>query len=109
MTVAVRVNGVLSCGAAAEYHGLEIFGRPGIRRAVRLVDAKAQSVLESAARVLLLTHDLGPVQSQVFVDQVGWVNFLMLRFTYRDLQRRPLWVVAVVRETLAGHRRARER
>ena len=101
-------------------------------------------MLESAARVLLLTHDLGPVESQVYVDQVGWVDFLVqgrlvievdgyavhrdrfaedrrrdaellrqgflvLRFTYRDLLRRPQWVVAVIRETLAGHRRARER
>ena len=226
VTVAVRLNGVLSCGAAAEHHGLEVFGRPSIhvttvgardvgrhgpvlhrapvgerygaaratplrqtlrdccrclpvaqavsvldsavrqgrvelaelatlvphsgtdrpaiRRAVRLVDPKAQSVLESAARVLLLIHDLGPVDSQVYVDQVGWVDFLVqgrlvievdgyavhrdrfaedrrrdaellrqgflvLRFTYRDLLRRPQWVVAVIRETLAGHRRARER
>ena len=114
---------------------------PAIRRAVRLVDPQAQSVLESAARVLLVSDGLGPLRSQVHVEQVGWVDFLLqdwlvievdgyavhrerfdedrrrdaelvrqgyvvLRFTYRDIERRPQWVLSVVRETLrTGHRR----
>lgn len=61
--------------------------------AVRLVDPQAQSVLESAARVLLVQSCLGEVASQVYVARVGWV-------------------VEVVRDALrehAAHRRARER
>lgn len=119
-----------------------------LRAAVRLVDPLSQSVLESAARVLLLTAGIGPVQSQVEVDRVGWVDlvvagwlvievdgyavhrerfredrrrdaelvrqgFVVLRFTYDDVERRPQWVLSVVRETLAlgspAHRSARER
>jgi very-short-patch-repair endonuclease len=201
-TEAVRRAAVLSCGAAAQHHGLEVFGRvalhlaaPGpravsrstvfhrrpvecdarvttlrqtlidccrclpiaqavsvldsamrqgrvdadelaamvpprgpwarrLRAAVRLVDPKAQSVLESAARVLFETAGLGPVESQVEVPRVGWVDlvvagwlvievdgyavhrerfredrrrdaelvrqgFVVLRFTYADLEHRP--------------------
>lgn len=115
--------------------------------AVRMVDPQAQSVLESAARVLFLSNGLGPVESQVPVDRVGWVDlvlqgwlvvevdgyavhrerfeedrrrdaelvrqgYVVLRFTYRDVHRRPQWVLDVVRDTLrrgAGHRRARDR
>lgn len=119
-----------------------------LREAVRLADPQAQSVLESAARVLFVTAGIGPVQSQVEVPRVGWVDlvvagwlvievdgyavhrgrfredrrrdaelvrqgFAVLRFTYDDLERRPEWVLAVVRETLAlgspAHRSARER
>ena len=40
-------------------------------------------------------------------------GFVVLRFTYEDLERRPQWVLSVVRETLAlgrpGHLSARER
>lgn len=119
-----------------------------LRDAVRLVDPQAQSVLESAARVLFATAGLGPIESQVEIPRVGWVDlvvagwlvievdgyavhrdrfredrrrdaelvrqgFAVLRFTYDDLERRPRWVLAVVRETLAvgspAHRSARER
>ncbi len=119
-----------------------------VRETVRLVDPKAQSVLESAARVLLVGAAVGVVESQVEVPRVGWVDvvvdgwlvvevdgyavhrdrfredrrrdaelvrqgFVVLRFTYEDLERRPEWVLRVVRETLAhggpAHRRARER
>lgn len=226
ITEAVRRSAVLSCGAAAQHHGLDVFGHVGLhlvasgprevrrstvfhrrqvdcdarvttlrqtlvdccrclpvgqavsvldsavrqgrvdldelaalvpqrgrwarrlRDTVRLVDPQAQSVLESAARVLFVTAGIGPVQSQVEVPCVGWVDlvvagwlvievdgyavhrgrfredrrrdaelvrqgFVVLRFTYDDLERRPEWVLAVVRETLAlgspAHRSARER
>jgi very-short-patch-repair endonuclease len=222
---AVAVGAVLACGAAAEHHGLEVFGEPGLHvtresaravgrgivvhrratehdaratglrqtlldccrclpstqavsvldsalrqgrvelaelqglapgrgpwagrvaRAVSLVDPQAQSVLESAARVLLVEASVGAVSSQVHVPCVGWVDlvvdgwlvvetdgqavhrdtfaedrrrdaelvrqgFVVLRFTYHDVHRRPAWVVHVVREAVrhgAGHRRARDR
>lgn len=118
-----------------------------LRDAVRLVDPQAQSVLESAARVLFATAGIGPIESQVEIPRVGWVDlvvggwlvvevdgyavhrerfredrrrdaelvrqgFVVLRFTYADLEHRPQWVLAVVRETLAlgrpAHRSARE-
>ncbi len=121
--------------------------------AVRLVDPQAASVLESAARVLLVQAEVGEVTSQVQVPRVGWVDlvvagrlvvetdgravhhdtfaedrrrdaelvrqgYLVVRFTYQDVERRPAWVVQVVREALRehpprrhdpSHRRARER
>ncbi|GAB3596859.1 hypothetical protein GCM10027446_24300 [Angustibacter peucedani] len=116
-----------------------------VARAVALVDPQAQSVLESAGRVLLVEGDVGPVVSQVRFAHVGWVDllvgerlvveldgravhgdtfvedrrrdaelvrqgFVVVRFTYADVERRPAWVLQVVREALAaGHRRARER
>lgn len=122
-----------------------------VAHAVSLIDPKAQSVLESAARVLLLQADVGSVASQVHVPRVGWVDFVIdgwlvietdgravhldsfaedrrrdaelvragfvvLRFTYADVERRPQWVVQVVRAALrqrpprhGGHLRARER
>jgi very-short-patch-repair endonuclease len=118
-----------------------------LAEAVRLVDPQAQSVLESAARVLFVTNGLGPLRSQVRVERVGWVDFVLsdwlvvevdgyavhrdrfdedrrrdaelvrqgyvvLRFTYRDIERRPQWVLDVVRETLRrgrSHRRALDR
>jgi very-short-patch-repair endonuclease len=225
-TQAVRANAVLSCGAAARHHGLEVFGRVAlhlvaagprrtargtafhrrrvecdgrattlrqtlldccrclplaqavsvldsalrqgrvepdelvslapasgpharaVRQAVALTDPQAQSVLESAARVLMVAGGVGSLESQVEVPRVGWVDFVLdgwlvvevdgyavhrerfredrrrdaelvrqghvvLRFTYEDVERRPAWVLAVVRETLAlgrpGHRSARDR
>ena len=231
-TLAVRFGAVLSCGAAADHHGLELFGphrlhlsrssplltgHPRkvvvhVRRAVEadsratnlrrtlldcarclpleqavsvldsalrqgrvepeelvalvprsgpyvakvaevvgLTDPLAQSVLESGARVLLVTADLGPVTSQVQFERVGWVDlvvcgwlvievdgfavhrerfnedrrrdaelsrlgYVVLRFTYEDVLRRPGWVLEVVRDTLragrppcADQRQARER
>jgi very-short-patch-repair endonuclease len=119
-----------------------------IRHAVDLVDPAAQSVLESAARVLMVEGGLTGVESQIEVRAVGWVDFVVdgwlvvevdgyavhrdrfredrrrdaelvrqgyvvLRFTYEDLERRPEWVLTVVSETLAlgrpAHRVARER
>lgn len=116
--------------------------------AVRLVDPQAQSVLESAARVLFVEAGVGPVESQVEIPRVGWVDlvvagwlvievdgyavhrdrfredrrrdaeltrqgFGVLRFTYDDVERRPQWVLSVVRETLSlgrpAHRSARDR
>lgn len=226
VTEAVRRSAVLSCGAAAQYQGLDVFGRVTLhlaartarhvarstvfhrrpvecdarvttlrqtlldccrclplaqavsvldsavrqgrvdpdelralvpargrsarrlRTAVDLVDPAAQSVLESAARVLLVAGKVGRVESQVEVARVGWVDlvvddwlvievdgfsvhrerfredrrrdaelarqgYVVLRFTYEDLERRAEWVLAVVRETLAlgrpGQRSARER
>ena len=231
-TVAVRFGAVLSCGAAADHHGLELFGphrlhltrssplptrhptrvalhirrtvqtdsratnlrqtlldcarclpleqavsvldsalrqgrvepeelvalvpRSGpyvakVAEVVGLTDPLAQSVLESGARVLLVTADLGPVTSQVQFERVGWVDlvvcgwlvievdgfavhrerfnedrrrdaelsrlgYVVLRFTYEDVLRRPGWVLEVVRDTLragrppcADQRQARER
>jgi very-short-patch-repair endonuclease len=101
-------------------------------------------VLESAARVLLVTDGIGPVVSQLHVERVGWVDlvvdgwlvievdgyavhrdrfaedrrrdaelvrqgFVVLRFTYADLERRPDWVLAVVRDTLRRGRPALRR
>lgn len=155
MTVALRFGAVLSCGAAAEHHRLEVFGAYDLhltrrsapkpcagvvvhRRAVEadsrvtglrqtlldcarclptaqavsvldsalrqgrvephelralapragpyagrvaevvgLSDAQAQSVLESGMRVLLLQAGLGPVESQVHIDRVGWVDLVV--------------------------------
>lgn len=42
-----------------------------------LSDAQAQSVLESGMRVLLLQAGLGPVESQVHIDRVGWVDLVV--------------------------------
>jgi len=122
-----------------------------VAEVVGLTDPAAQSVLESGARVLLVTADLGPVTSQVYVESVGWVDlvvrgwlvievdgyavrrerfsedrrrdaelsrrgYVVLRFTYDDVLRRPGWVLEVVRDTLsagrppfADQRQARER
>jgi very-short-patch-repair endonuclease len=44
---------------------------------VALTDPAAQSVLESQARVLLVLAGLGPVESQVHFERVGWVDFLV--------------------------------
>jgi very-short-patch-repair endonuclease len=123
-----------------------------VRKAVGLADASAQSVLESAARVLMVEGGVGSVETQVEIDRVGWVDFLVdgwlvvetdgyathrtafredrrrdaellragylvLRFTYADVEGRPQWVLDVIRDTLrregpahaARHRRARDR
>lgn len=119
-----------------------------VRQAIALADPQAQSVLESAARVLMLCGAVGPVESQVEVPRVGWVDFVVdgwlvvevdgyavhrerfredrrrdaelvrqgyvvVRFTYEDVERRPEWVLSVLHQTLAlgrpAHRSARDR
>ena len=48
-----------------------------VAQVVALTDPAAQSVLESQARVLLVLAGLGPVESQVHFERVGWVDFLV--------------------------------
>ena len=48
-----------------------------VAEVVGLTDPLAQSVLESGARVLLVTADLGPVTSQVQFERVGWVDLVV--------------------------------
>ena len=48
-----------------------------VAQVVGLTDPAAHSVLESQIRVLLVLAGLGPVQSQVHFDRVGWVDFLL--------------------------------
>lgn len=51
--------------------------RRPVRSAVALVDPLAQSVLESAARVLLVRAGVGVVTSQVEIARVGWVDLMV--------------------------------
>jgi very-short-patch-repair endonuclease len=48
-----------------------------VRRILTLVDPASQSVLESVARVALVLEGMGPVASQVYVEQVGWVDLVV--------------------------------
>lgn len=85
---AVRAGAVLVLDSAVRQHQVTVErldalarcargpGAARLRRAVAHVDAMAGSVLESRARLLvdLLTSD---VQSQVYVEGVGWVDLLL--------------------------------
>jgi very-short-patch-repair endonuclease len=69
----------------ADLTSLAVTLGPRGRDAVELVDPAAQSVLESVARVVLTLEQLGDIDSQVFVPQVGWVDLLLDRWLVVEL------------------------
>ncbi len=128
VTRAVALCGVLSCGSAAEHHD-EMFGRSSLhvtlRRTPPLVQAGVGSVASQVhvPRVgwvdlvidgwLVVETDGRAVHLDTFAEdrrrdaELVRAGFVVLGFNYADVERRPQWVVQVVRAALrhrsAGH------